>query len=135
MNNTNLHSWAHPILRVGLSLVVIWFGFSQLTSPSEWTNLVPSYATNLTTLSAHTLVLMNGIFEILFGLTLFLGLYTRVVAGILTLHLVHILFTVGYNPIGVRDFGLAVAMLLCFLHGPDAWSLDTKIEKNIDIER
>lgn len=77
--------------------------------------MVPLYATALVPLPVGTLILGNAIFELLFGVALLLGLYTRLVAGILTLHLAHIVTIVGYNAIGVRDFGLTLAMFSVFL--------------------
>ncbi len=120
-----MKEYAPTVLRIGLSCVVIWFGFSQLTNPTMWTSMVPLYATALVPIPVSILVLGNAIFELLFGFALLLGLYTRFVAGILTLHLAHIVTIVGYNAIGVRDFGLTLAMLAVFLHGPSRYSIDS----------
>ena len=84
---------APVVLRIGLSLVLLWF-------------------------------------EIIFGTLLLLGIFSRITALLLALHMLHITFTVGYNGIGVRDFGLAMGMIAVFLQGPDVWSLDKFFYKN-----
>lgn len=125
---------APSVLRAGLALVVIWFGYAQIAHPADWIGMVPDYATAIIPLPVHILVIGNAIFELLFGTGLILGFHTRLVAGILTLHLLHIVTIVGYNAIGVRDFGLATAVFAVFLYGPDAWSTDSTFDKNIDRE-
>ena len=78
----------------------------------------------MTGLSASTLVTFNGAFEVIFGLCLLLGFFTRVSALLLALHLVSITMTVGYNAIGVRDFGLTLSAFALFLMGVHAYSVD-----------
>ena len=118
------------VVRIGMSLVYLWFGSSQLIDTDKWTALIPGYATKLIGVSTHTMVLGNGAFEIVFGLLLLIGFYSRFVSGILALHAIHIVTIVGYNAIGVRDFGLAIAMIGVFLSSPDAWTLDYKKAQN-----
>ncbi len=114
------------LVRIGFSLVYIWFGSDQLLHPAKWLSFLPSYATKIIPVSTHALVLGNGVFEIIFGLSLLVGLYIRFVSAILALHTLHIVSIVGYNPIGVRDFGIAMSMIGVFLNGPDLWTLDHK---------
>ena len=115
---------APVILRIGLSLVFLWFGFMQLTNTGMWVGLIPDYAINMSGLTAETLVRFNGAFEVIFGIALLLGFMTRIVSLLLALHMFHILLTVGFTAIGVRDFGLAVSTLALFLLGPHKYSLD-----------
>jgi uncharacterized membrane protein YphA (DoxX/SURF4 family) len=115
---------APVILRIGLALVFLWFGWQQLSDTALWTGLIPPFYTDLSGLSAVTFVLINGWFEIIFGILLLLGIFTRVTAFLLALHMLHITFTVGYNGVGVRDFGLAMGIISVFLQGPDRWCLE-----------
>ncbi len=114
------------MLRIGISLVFLWFGWQQVFDPNTWVSLIPEWATRFSGLSAGTLVLVNGTFELVFGSLLFLGIFTRVVAFLLALHLLHIMSVVGYNSIGVRDFGLSMGAIAVFLYGADAWCLNKK---------
>lgn len=98
------------LLRLGLSAVFLWFGFNQLFNPEAWTRIVPDYATNLLGVSAATIVLANGIIEVVLGSLLALGLWVRVVAFILALHLIPITLEMGFGATGARDFGLVLAV-------------------------
>jgi uncharacterized membrane protein YphA (DoxX/SURF4 family) len=111
-----------------MSIIVLWFGIQQLMNPAQWTIFLPSWAGSLP-ISAVTFVLLNGWVECTFGLLLIAGFYTRIIALLLALHLYGIAFTLGYNAIGVRDFGLSTALLSVFFYGPDTWSLDRKFLK------
>jgi uncharacterized membrane protein YphA (DoxX/SURF4 family) len=122
------NKYAPIILRIGLAGVFLWFGINQIIDPSAWFGFIPQYALSLTGLTAATLVHYNALFEILAGTMLLFGLFTRVVAFILFLHIFDIALTVGLNDsIGIRDLGLAVATFVIFLNGLDMWSLDLYI--------
>jgi uncharacterized membrane protein YphA (DoxX/SURF4 family) len=77
----------------------------------------------ITGFSVMMFVKLNGIFEIVMGTLLLVGWQVRWVALLLSLHLFGIMYTVGYNEIGVRDFGLAVALFSIFMHGSDPLSI------------
>ncbi len=112
------------VVRVGLALVFVWFGVAQLTDTNSWTAFVPDFIVNLSSMTAATIVHLNGAFEIIFGAALLLGFFTRFVSFFLALHMLDIMFTVGYNSIGVRDFGLAVGTIAIWFHGADVLTLD-----------
>ncbi len=128
MNIEKYSRYSPLLLRVGIAIVFLWFGFSQLTNPESWTRLMPGYVTAFLPFSVNTLIYINGIFEISFAILLLLGLYTRTVSLLLGLHLLHIVTIVGYGAIGARDFALALATLAIFLNGADEFCLD-KIRK------
>ncbi len=120
------------ILRVGLGIVVVWFGTQQLSDPLSWVSYLPSW-TNSLPLSQINFIYLNGWFEVCFGILLVAGFYTRIVAGLLALHLLGIVFSLGYNSIAVRDFGLTIALISIFLHGPSEWSLDEFFAKKVQL--
>ena len=126
---TSPYNFAPTLLRVGMSLVFIWFGSQQLHDASAWVSYIPTSIISLSHLSALTLVYFNGAFEVVFGLSLLFGFFTRVSALLLALHMFDIMYVVGYNEIGIRDFGLAIATLAVFLYGVDKYSLDRKFQK------
>jgi uncharacterized membrane protein YphA (DoxX/SURF4 family) len=79
--------------------------------------------------SAEAIVLLNGGFEVVFGLLLAAGFFTRIVALILALHVFALAYEIGYNDIGVRDFVLGIATLsLCFF-GPDQYTIDKRLNR------
>ncbi|MFZ3019943.1 MAG: DoxX family protein [Minisyncoccia bacterium] len=122
MNNTQ--KWASVLLRVAMALVFIWFGTQQLMRPEQWTSFIPAF---INFIPAIKMVVLNGWFEVVFGVALLIGFYTRLTSFLLALHLLGIAFTVGLNALGVRDFGLALATFSIFLNGADFLSLDNKI--------
>jgi uncharacterized membrane protein YphA (DoxX/SURF4 family) len=121
-----LELYAPSVLRLGMAAVVLWFSLSQFTNAGQWTAYIPDSIVLITGLSALTLVYMNAIFELVFGLMLLFGWKTRLAALLLSLHLFDIMYVVGYGQIGVRDFGLAVATLSIFMNGPDVLSIERK---------
>jgi uncharacterized membrane protein YphA (DoxX/SURF4 family) len=124
-----LNAWAPVVVRVGVSLVFLWFGSQQLLHTSEWVGLIPDWVPSLSGLTAATLIHFNGAFEIVFGICLLVGYFTRISALLLGLHMLHIMTIVGYNDIGVRDFGLAMATISVFLHGMDKLCLDSRLTR------
>ena len=125
-----LEKYSKPILRVALSLVFLYFGFQQITSPFEWTGFVPEYALNFG-IAAEKIVLANAILELSLGALLLIGLYTRMSALILAVHLSLITFSLGLNDLGARDFGLTFATFVIFLNGADEFCLDKKWKEKI----
>ncbi len=141
MNIDKYKKYAPLVLRLGLSLVFLWFGLSQLINPESFVGYVPQWLYphalemvhehplqlmhNLQ-LTPHIIIMGNGIFETVFGILLLLGLFTRISSLLLGLHLIGIMFGLGYNDIAVRDFGLMLALFSISLQGPDEWCLDAK---------
>lgn len=97
------------VLRLGLAIVFLWFGLSQLVDGINWVSWVPEWAVNLLHLPPAMIVLANGLFEVVAGALLAFNIWTRWVALILALHLVIITIEIGATAIGVRDFGLTAA--------------------------
>lgn len=107
------------VVRLGIAAVVMWFGASEILHPSQWVSFIPTWASTLTGISALTLVTVNAIAEIVLSFMLAFGIWTRLAGGLLFLHMVLIIIDVGLSAIGVRDVGLAFALLSIFLQGSD----------------
>ena len=112
------------ILRYGLAVLFLWFGFSQLLDGINWVSWVPEWAVNLLHLPPAMIVLANGLLEVVGGSLLALGFFVRPVALVLALHLSVIVFEIGATAIGVRDFGLTAATFALALLSPDKSSSD-----------
>ena len=123
MNTIKMKEVSAVILRVGIALVVMWFGYQQFTNPEMWMKMLPDWTKSFP-ISQINFIYVNAWFEMIFGTLLFLGLFTRFVAFLVALHLFHIMFTVGYGGVGVRDFGLALGAVSIFFYGSSMWSLD-----------
>lgn len=129
MTHEAMKKYAPAVVRIGLGLVFLWFGISQISAPADWAIMIPAYATKLPPFSPETLITLHGSFEIIFGALLFVGFKTRLAAFLLALNLANITFLVGYNAIGVRDFGLLMATVSIVLRGADSFTLDSFLEK------
>lgn len=123
-----MQKFAPVVLRIGLSLVFLWFGLQQVQQASMWVSYLPDW-TSVLPVSPTSFVLLNGWFEIVFGVLLISGLFIRIASLLLGLHLLGIAFSLGYSAIAIRDFGLAVATLSVFIHGVDTWSMDGFLSK------
>ncbi len=118
-------SYAPVVVRLAMSAVLMWFGVSQLTNPNMWLGVVPTWATAIGP-NAETIILLNGIFEVVASLLLAIGLFVRPVAALVGLHLLVITSHFGATAVGVRDFGLSFATFAVALAGEDRWSLGMK---------
>ena len=125
----NFSRYSPLLLRTGIAIIFLWFGFSQIKSPSSWLRMIPDYALSLSPFSPNTLIYLNGSVEIIFAILLLLGLFTRFTSFVLGVHLLHITTILGYGPTGARDFALAIATFAIFLKGADEFCLDYVIFK------
>jgi uncharacterized membrane protein YphA (DoxX/SURF4 family) len=116
----NYKKYAPLVARLTVSLVFLWFGLNQVFDTTNWLQWLPPW-TNSLPIAPATLVLLNGVAEIILGAALLMGFFVRPVAFLLALHLAFIAFIIGYNDVGVRDLGLSLLTLSVALHGPDQW--------------
>src|SRR3989344_969839 len=122
------------IVRMSLALVLLWFGISQLINPESFLGYIPQWMHehplqlmhNIPKPSVHVVLTFNGIADTLLGLLLLMGFYTRLTAFIAALHLLSIAFSLGYNDIAIRDFGLSLMALSVVFSGAGILSLDNK---------
>lgn len=118
-----MRNFAPVVVRIGVSLVFLWFGINQIATPELFVGYVPAFFAG----KASLFLLLNGIFQTVFAAMLLVGLFTRFVSFVLVLCLIGIIYSVGYNEIGVRDFGLLMATISICMNGSDALCLEKKI--------
>ena len=123
-----LEFYAPFVLRVGMAMVILWFSLEQFTHNGSWVAYIPDYAVSISHLSASSLVSLNALFELIFGMMILFGFYTRLSAFLLAIHLFDIMLVVGYGEIGARDFGLAIGTFVVFMNGPDIFCIQQKID-------
>jgi len=121
-----------PIIRISLALVLLWFGIDEIINPENWFGYIPGQLSYILPFSLETFIFLNGIFEIIIGVLLLSGFYTRIVAFVAALHLLSITIAVGYNDVSVRDFGLTLMAVSLIFSGAGSFSLDNKKEKAIE---
>jgi uncharacterized membrane protein YphA (DoxX/SURF4 family) len=138
MNIEKYSKYSPVVLRIGISLVFLWFGINQIFFPETFLGYLPGWAIKSIQMmhmqiayvpsSAYFLIYLNGVLEVIFGTFLLLGLFTRVSSLIFSIHLAGIAITLGYNDVSIRDYGLAIAAFCVFLNGSDSISLDNKVK-------
>ncbi len=105
------------ILRLGLAVVFLYFGVSQILDQSMWIYLVPDrfFIFYIHEVLKSKLVFINGIFDLIIALSLISGIFIRIFSILGFIHLLSItIFSLGFEPSGIRDLGLAFAMLSLF---------------------
>jgi uncharacterized membrane protein YphA (DoxX/SURF4 family) len=110
------------VLRIMAVVIFLYFGLNQLSSPSSWVSFLPQFIGK--SYMAIVFVKINGLFEVISAILILLGAYTRIVAGILSIHLLTIAITIGFTATGVRDFGLAISLLALMCSGAGVLSVD-----------
>lgn len=120
--NNNINKYAPLILRIGLAMVFLWFGMNQLLNQSTWLSLIPEWVTSLSGMTAKTVVILNGIFEVAMSVFLAFGIWIRPVAILLSIHLLMIIGDLGLTAVGVRDVGLLSALVSVAFQGSDEYS-------------
>ncbi|MBI2004105.1 DoxX family membrane protein [Candidatus Pacearchaeota archaeon] len=128
MSFEKLKEESKPLVRYAIGLVFLLFGVDQLMKPALWTAWIPQFIP----FEPANMVLINGLFDLAIGIFLILGLFLRPFAAIGIIHLITIIASVGYNDIGIRDFGLLLVLVAVFLQGPDKYCLDILIKKRIN---
>ena len=138
-------SYAAIVLRIGMSLVFLWFGLNQLINPESFLGYIPqwiiphsAYIIHEHAIQilhelppiTHIMIMGNGIFETIFGLLLILGIYVRMSALLLSVHMLFIMIMLGYNDVAVRDFGILVASTAIFLNGKDKFCIENILRRN-----
>ncbi len=120
--------YAPVIVRYGVGIVFFLLGLDQMLTPEKWLAWLPPFVSNLP-LTGATFFFMTGIFNTIVGILLLLGIFTRIAAIFASLHLIGVLFSIGYNDIAVRDIGLLLAAFSVFLHGTDKLCLERKFKE------
>ena len=102
--------YSYLILRLGLAAVFLWFGIDKMLHPTYWLNAwVPRQLIELLTtfsISDSQFIYLNGIFEILVGLSLITGVFIKFFSALAILFLIGIMVFVGMNEVTIRDLGL-----------------------------
>lgn len=102
--------YSYLALRIGLAIVFFWFGVDKFIHPGYWLDAwVPVWAVGFVGkfgISAHQFIFLNGIFEVLIGLSLVTHVFTKIFSLLGALFLIAIVIFVGISEVTIRDAGL-----------------------------
>ena len=134
MSENKLSSLGLFGLRAGIGVVFLLFGLDKLSNPAHWVVFFPSFLSKILTsqsgLSVYQFLRFQGLIESIVGVQLLLGVMTRPTAASAFLILALIIYALGFDQIGIRDFGLLLSAFGIICLGPGGWSLDAWLKKN-----
>ena len=105
---------AYRILHFGFVVAPILAGLDKFFHLLvNWDQYLPGVVANISPISAHTLMLIVGVIEIVAGLGVAIKprIFAYVVAAWLAVIIINLLLIPGYFDIALRDFGLLLAAL------------------------
>ncbi len=123
------------ILRVGLGFVFLYFGIDKFLHLEANAALVKSFG--FIPINATFFTIFYGVLELIIGAFLFLGLFTRIAAGLATFMLASIILTFWFNQhtFLVRDVGLLSIALFLLLNGGGRLGFDRYVRVRGLMER
>lgn len=132
LHNISTREYAPLFVRLGVGFVFLLLGIQQFLFTEQWTTWLPHWLTQALPDAAPAMhvILVNASIDVLLGLALLLGIFTRIVAILMVIHLVGVLLTLGYNDIAIRDLGILLAAIAVAIHGADRWCLEMRWKKH-----
>ena len=124
--NLKLKNISPFILRLGIGFVFLWFGLNEILNPLSFISYIPTDIVGIFSLTDFNLVVLSGIFEIIFSLFLIFGIWIRWTAILLAFHLLLIILSVGFDAIGIRDLGLFFSLIAIIFNDKDDYILFKK---------
>jgi len=113
---------AKAVLRLGVGAIFLTFGIWQLINSTSWIGYIPGYVYSFG-ISVSLVIVLNGILDLVIGLSLVSGIYLRFFSVIGILRILVIAFSIGFNDVFVRDVGIAIALVAVYLNGEDGFCL------------
>ena len=123
------------LLRLGIGFVFLIFGIDKLTHPMGWVLFLPAAASDIlskTHLNPYVFLRMQGILEMVIGIQLLVGIFTRLTGVLAVTTLCLIVYAVGFDPIGIRDLGLLFSGAAIVLLGPGDFSADFWLKSTME---
>ena len=117
------------LIRLGLGFVFFWFGIDKFIHPALWIGWIPQYVLSLIPIFPGIFIFLLGVIETILGALLLLGVIVRLVALISAIHLLAIIFSLGFNDIVVRDIGLLAMALSLAVQKKHIFCLDNYLRK------
>ena len=101
----------------GLAFVFGWFGIDKFVHPTLWMGFLPPWMDGFLGISKTVWIVIVGASEILLALMILIPvrMIRQLGAAFMGIHLLGVLWQLGWNDIAVRDIGLltgSIALLL-----------------------
>ena len=118
------------LLRIGLGLIFFWFGFTKFTNLEEWLAFIPPWIESILPISINSFLYIQGAIETLIGILLIIGILVRLSSFVAALILITIIFTLGFNDLALRDFGLLMMALSLIILGSGELTIKSILRKS-----
>ena len=102
---------AQFLLIAALAFVFSWFGLDKLQNPILWTGFFPLWMDGFMNVGNDVWIIVVGLIEILFAILIIIPIRRIRQLGtiLIILHLIAVLWQVGWNDTGVRDIGILIS--------------------------
>ena len=116
------------LIRAALGLVFLIFGIDKFFNSVYWASWIPETLLNLIPFSVGMFISLLGIIEVILGLFLLIGFFIRITSIFIILHLVGVIFSIGYSDTAVRDFALLLIAISLLFVSEHPLSIDTHLK-------
>lgn len=109
----------YQILRLGLGITFIWIAVLILRDPLLWSSFLPSSIQSILPIAPELFMQATAVLDILLGVFLIANKFTKIVAVIAVLHLLGLVFSLGFGDLSARDFGLMMMAVAIFVQASE----------------
>lgn len=100
------------LLQIGIGLVLIYAGAHSFIDATNWIQFVPNWISSI--ISSETFLVIYSIFEMLIGIFIIFGLFTKITLLIASLNFFLILILYGVTDYTFPLFGILMATISLF---------------------
>ncbi|MEK6860422.1 MAG: DoxX family protein [Nanoarchaeota archaeon] len=114
-------------IRIGIGFVFFYFGIDKFFHTQAWMNWIPPKLTFILPISAQTFTYILGVIEMVIGLFVFIGFFTRIFATIASVILLAIIVSIGFNEVAARDITILITTISLIFSGSNIFCIDNLI--------
>lgn len=128
MTYNHIQSKLISLSRISLGLLFLYFGILAVYNPGAQLGWLADWVLRIPFVGTSSFIFLIGIVEIIVGVGLVLGIFTRISAYVATALLVSISINLGFTEIAYRDLALACAALVVAV-SPVVYALDNQLKR------
>ncbi len=108
--------FARWTLLASLVFVFLYFGIDKFVHPILWVGFLPLWMNGLMGIENDAWIIIIGVIEVLLALLLIIPvpIIRKIGVVLIALHLLGIIWQVGWNDVAVRDIGLMLSAVALF---------------------
>ena len=108
--------FARWILIASLVFVFLYFGIDKFVHPILWVGFLPLWMNGMMGIENDAWIIIIGVLEVVLALLLIIpvSIIRKIGTILIALHLLGIIWQVGWNDVAVRDIGLMLSAVALF---------------------